>query len=275
MAGGDGTVSQEIEALRAYYRERGGELSSAVDFWAPYRPHVIADHRKQESLASTDSGEPYALPNVLALLHYHAIVGYEEGVAGETRRAFALGATKDSVLATIAVAFIHAGPRGIHSVALGATDTLRDHDDTGGASWPDGWEPDPDAFRSRMDFGDPELSPADLEALECWYLAVSGEVPPHVTFLAQHSPHVLKAARYRFEFAIRDALPKQMMPYLQLHYDTIRGFGDGVREAALMARGFGMSDAEIAGAVSAALLYSGVEAASIVARATADLFGAG
>jgi hypothetical protein len=183
-----------------------------------------------------------------------------------------VGSSQAAQLATLAVAFLHAGPRGMRYVATSAQEYLRtyvDPDPLG--AWPEGWDVDPDAFASGLDFSNPDLQPGELELLSDWYRNVSGEVPSFVPFLGKHRPHVLKAYRHRFEYAIKDAMPKQMMPYLQLHWNVARGNGPGIREAVLMGRGFGMTDEQLNDAIVWAMLYGGSASVSVAADATEDI----
>jgi hypothetical protein len=62
-----------------------------------------------------------------------------------------------------------------------------------------------------------------------------------------------------------------MLPYLQLHWNVARGFRDGIREAALMGRGFGMTDEQLTDAVIWGMLYGGPAAVSVATEATSDI----
>ena len=92
-----------------------------------------------------------------------------------------------------------------------------------------------------MDFSEPGASAADLDALDDWYARTIGEVPQHVQFLRRNRPGLLKAHRNRYENAISESLPKQMLPYLLLHYDIYRGFAAVSGENLLLARACGLT----------------------------------
>jgi len=62
-------------------------------------------------------------------------------------------------------------------------------------------------------------------------------------------------SRSRWEGAFRGALPKQLMPYLMLRYATVCGFRDGIREAALLCRAWGVAKQHVVHAVIAAAYY--------------------
>jgi hypothetical protein len=82
---------------------------------------------------------------------------------------------------------------------------------------------------------------------------------------------LLKAYRDRYEHAIRDSLPQQMLPYLLLHGNTVRGFRDGIRENVLLGRALGMTREQLLDAICSAVLHAGVEALSIVEEAAGEL----
>lgn len=264
----DETDPAEYEQFKADYTRSKGYALPAFEFWAEHRFDVLKRYRLQARMTTTPKTLTQPLPNVLAFLHYYAIVGYGDGIEYEVNLARNCGASKETVLATIAVAFLHGGPRGMRYVSTSSADAIREYVASEPGEWPDGWDVDEEAFRSGLDFSQPELLPGEVDQLKDWYVRVCGEVPPFVDFLARHRPNLLKANRQRFEFAIKDAMPKQMMPYLQLHWNTARGFREGIREAALLGRGFGMTDEYIADAISWGMLYGGTASISIAAEAT-------
>jgi hypothetical protein len=122
-----------------------------------------------------------------------------------------------------------------------------------------------------MDFSRPEATKADLDALEDWYVATIGEVPRHARFLRRNRPDLLKAHRNRYENAISESLPKQMLPYLLLHYDIYRGFADGIRENLLLARAFGLTKGQVLDAISSSVLHAGSAGLNQVDSVAADI----
>ena len=63
-----------------------------------------------------------------------------------------------------------------------------------------------------------------------------------------------------------------MMPYLMLRYTTINGFQDGIREAALLGRAWGMTRPYIVHAVMSAAYYmNGLAAVAVAQRALGEL----
>ena len=267
----DETTDVEVEAFRDYYESRLGYLLPALGFWLENDPSVLKRYRLQ---AAQSTSKPIT---ALGMLHFYAVNAYEDGILYEIRNSRAWGATKAQVLETLATSFIHAGPRGMRYVAAAATDELRDYEPTGDEmQFPEGWAPDPDALRSGLDFTRGELLPGEREQLEEWYRKTIGEVPGWVEFLAAHRPAVLKAYRSRLENSIRDALPKQVLPWLLIQLNTARGLRDGIREWALVGKAFGIADEDIVDAVVWGVGYGGGADVATVARdALSDVLGRG
>lgn len=270
----DSWTAAEEESFTAFYMAIKHQTMPGHDFWIANRPDVLKRYRLQALQMGSPEGRPFSKIGTLSYLHYYAIVGFEDGVLYQIVNAQKRGrTTKAAILATLAVAFLHAGPLGMRYVATSSAEYLRDFEEPAEPSgWPTGWEVDPDAFRSGIDFATPALTGGELRALEAWYERVCGEVPAHVHFLGRHRPEVLKAYRQRFEFAIRDAMPKQMLPILQLQWEVSRGCRPGIREAALMARGFGVSRALAVDAVARGMVYCGPGGVSVVEDAAGDVF---
>ena len=93
-------------------------------------------------------------------------------------------------------------------------------------------------------------------------------------FLARHRPGLLKAYRDRYEHAIRDALPKQMLPYLLLNHSVVRGSRAGIRENVLLGRAMGMRREQLLDAVCSAVLHAGINALDVADEAAGDLLTA-
>ena len=157
----------------------------------------------------------------------------------------------------------------MHSSSL---DLLRDYVDPEPVDrFPAGWSFDPHAFDSGMDYSRPDATREDMDALIGWYKKTLGEVPRYVSFMAEHQPGLLKAFRNRLEHAIRDALPKQMVPYMWLQYHVARGHREGIRESALLGRAMGMTKAQLVEAIGWGMSYGGPNGVSVAADATADI----
>jgi alkylhydroperoxidase/carboxymuconolactone decarboxylase family protein YurZ len=267
----DETTAEEIAAFREQYRRSNKGLLDSFEFWLEFGPDVLKRHkaRTRHFRSATEPDRP--LVGILAALHQYAVSAFADGIGYEMRLAQSLGASRDAVLDTLSVAFIHSGHPGMYAAARHSA-YLRDYVDPEPSDcFPGDWSLDADALRSGMDFSTREASAEDVEALLAWYRAVPGEVPPYVTFLADHRPGLLKAYRDRYEHAIRGGLPQQMLPYLLLGHNTVRGFPDGIRENVLLGRALGMTREQLLDAVSQGVLHAGIEALAIVKQAAGDL----
>jgi hypothetical protein len=274
LANPDSWTEEEDRAFTAFYLKTKGHTLPGHDFWVRERPDVLKRYRVQAiAVESTDPAAIAFKLGPLTWLHFYSVIGFVEGVRYQIANARGrAGATRKELIGVLAIAFLHSGPLGMFAVAA-SSDALDEYEDPADPTpWPEGWVAEPEAFRSGMDFGNPELTSEDRASLEGWYLRVCGEVPRHVAFLAEHRPLLLKAQRNRFEFAIKDELPKQLMPILLLHLHASRGWRDGIREAALMARGLGVPKQVAVDAVLRSAPYGGTASIDLVADAAGDVF---
>jgi hypothetical protein len=166
------------------------------------------------------------------------------------------GATKEQISEVLAIAFMHCGPSGLRFLYSAAFDFLDSYQNPEHSlTFPAGWGPDPTALRSGIDLSRADMTERDKRALFTWYEETIGEVPRSVQFLARHNPDYLKAWRAKLEGTLRGALPKQVLPYIMIHFNVNRGFGDGIREAVLLARAWHMTKAQVIHAISFATGY--------------------
>jgi hypothetical protein len=263
---------EELERFRDYYRGAKGHTLPALDFWMRHRPEVAKRHRLLCIARGSEGAENYPLRGLLAALHYYTIIGYEDGIRYEIRHSRTLGATKGHILDTLAIAYMHASQHGMSYAATPAQEYLADDVDVdverNDQAFPPGWSSKPDALATGLDYSTPSLEAGELERVENWYVRTIGEVPRHVAFLGRWRPALLKAHRNRYEHAIRGGLPTQMLPYLMLHLNVIRGFAGGIREAASIGKALGVTDTQIVDAICTAIPWAGPDAISIAAEAT-------
>src|SRR5262249_10616161 len=140
------------------------------------------------------------------------------------------------------------------------------------AGWPQGWAPDSAAFHCGLDQSTLELTAADRKNLFEWYERTIGEVPRSVQFCAQYNPEFLKAYRAKWENAFRGALPKQMMPYIMLRNSSIYGRREGIREAALLAKAWGMEKRWVVfGVTHVGFYFTGMDGMYVVEDALRDV----
>jgi len=96
-------------------------------------------------------------------------------------------------------------------------------------------------------------------------------VPNSVVFGLKHHPEFVKVNRAKWEVAIK-TLPKQVAPYLMLRHHTITGSRGGLREAALLAKAWGISPEWIVlGITGTAMYFTGTEGLYAAFDAVDDL----
>ena len=269
------TTQEEIDTYRKFYTQTKGYSLPAFEFWLQLRPDVLKRYRAnfvRETTSLEEKTRPLA--HVLAMLHHYSVVGFDDGILYEIKLAQNEGATRGECLDTIALAFLNGNPLGMSSVAKSSFEYMRDWKDVDSKvrddRWPATWSFDSNAFISGIDFSFPEPTKKDMEALQDWYVTKLGEVPRYVQFLAKNRPGFLKAYRNRFENALRDGLPKEMVPYCLLNLNVTRGFRDGIRESVLLGRSLGMTRSQLVDAITWAY-YGGVDSISIADEAAGDI----
>jgi hypothetical protein len=272
VANPDVTTAEEIaEFHEAYERTNKGRLDS-FEFWIEFRPDVLKRHKARSPFFFGPEAGRYPLPGQLLAIHQYAIEAFTGGIGYEIRLAQSNGARRSDILDALSVAFIHSGHAGMYAVRAEAAEALRQYEDPANLDrFPPNWSIDPDAFDSGMDYSTREATPEDIASLMRWYEHELGEVPRSARMLARHRPTLLKAYRNRYEHAIRDSLPKQMLPYLLLNHNVVRGNADGIREHALLGRAMGMSTEQLLDSVSLAVLFAGIEVLGIVEEAAGDV----
>ena len=269
----DEMTAAEIEAYRSEYTGSNKGLLDSFEFWLEFRPDVLKRHKARTRHFSSTKEPSHPLVGLLGAIHQYTISAFREGIAYEIRLAQTNGATRTDILDTLSVAFIHSGHRGMYAAADYAG-YLREYVDPQPSSvprFPDGWSFDPGAFDSGMDYGSRDATTEDMDRLHDWYVRTLGEVPRYVGFLAAHRPGLLKAYRDRYEHAIRDSLPKQMLPWVLLNYNVVRGSHEGIRENVLLGRALGVTREQLLDAICFGVLHAGANALGIVDQAAGDV----
>src|SRR5258708_5560177 len=203
-----GVTDAEKQAFRAAYSTTLGRPHVGLDYWLENGPDVLKRYR---AFAEAGTGSPFLNQTLQGFyfLEMYSLTGYTEGVKYVVHMWQNAGLTKAQVMEWIAIGFPHAGPRGMETMAEALTD-YDGKEPTDPPKFPEGWAPDPDAFKSGLDFSSPELTAAELVKLKHWYMRRLGEVPAYVDFMATFRPQLLKAYRNRFEHCVR-VLPKQVL----------------------------------------------------------------
>jgi hypothetical protein len=269
----DLTTPEEIASFHAEYeRTNKGRLDS-YEFWIEFRPDVLKRHKARSRYLFGDEAALYPLQLQLLAIHQYAIEAFRGGIGYEIRLAQSNGAQRTDILDALSVAFIHSGHAGMYAARAAAAEALRGYQDPPLTDrFPPNWDVDPKAYDSGMDYSTRDASRADIDSLIDWYERTLGEVPRSAQLLAKHRPGLLKAYRNRYENAIRD-VPKQMLPYLLLNHNVVRGNADGIREHVLLGRAMGMTTGQLLDSVTMAVLFAGIEVLGLVEQVAGDLLG--
>jgi hypothetical protein len=255
--------------FREFYDRMLGRGHPGLEFYLNNAPDAMKRYRAFADAATPRNLDTDRRVGGFGFMTYYALTGYVEGVRYLVYIQQQLGLTRSQVMEGLAVAFLHAGPRGSETIARALEDFSWIEPSTT-AEFPSGWGADPEAFQSGLDFNSSELTADELRALEDWYLRYLGEVPAYVRFTAKHNPSFLKAYRHRFETCVRE-LPKQVVPATLLHYNVSRAHGPGIRENVLLARGFGMSKNDTMRSILSPIINAGMETLTLVDEVAGDI----
>jgi len=272
LSAADSLTDAERASFDRFYLEHKGVTLPGHDFWLKHDPGAMKRYRRFAIEMNAPENRKFPQVAVLCWLHFYAVIGFEEGVAYQIRNAQVRGgATREEILATLHVAFLHSGPMGTRFVASAAEPLLADYEDPQPVAWPAGWSVDPAAFTAGLDYARSGLDDDERDSLLTWYRVVVGEVPSSVAFLARHCPDALKAYRMRYEHAAAGVLPKQMFAMMLLQWQATCGTPGGVREAFGLARGLGVSKELALDGMTRAMVYAGLAGAAVVAEAAGDI----
>src|SRR3972149_2783930 len=197
------------------------------------------DFAKLPRWGSDFFGRP-SIVNVITLstqnLHSYMMLGWETGILNEFHTLRRNGMTKAQLMEVVMFSQLHAGMRGLGHVYHAVGNLLPVWEDPKQpAPFPEGWAADPDAFKCGLDLSTRALTDQDRKNLTDWYEKTIGSVP-------------IKT------------LPKQVAPYLMLRHHTITGSREGLREAALLAKAWGITpEWIIQGIMGTAMYFTGLE----------------
>ena len=260
---------EEVSAFADFYNSVLGHRHIGLDLWPDTRPDVLKRYRQYSDTATPRTFEDDHRITGAGFTIFYAVVGYDVGVRYAIRMMQVAGMTRSQVYENLAICFLVGGPRGMETIAL----ALRDYEwlePARPAAFPDGWAHRPEFLRSGLDFSTREVLDGEMELLRDWYLRTIGEIPPYVELLADLRPALLKAYRNRYEHLLHE-LPTEFIPASLLHYDVIRGFGEGIRENVLLLRALGVSRDQVVNIAGSASLNGGMAGFSIMANAAGDV----
>jgi hypothetical protein len=174
----------------------------------------------------------------------------------------------------IMLAQLYAGMRGLgHTFrAVGAfLPAIGDPPAGTTAAFPDGWDVDPDSIRCGLDLTTLHVTDHDRAAITSWYEQTIGYLPRSIETGLRYDPAFIKMQRAKWEAAIR-TLPKQVIPYLQIRLNMMSGSVPGLREAALLARAWGITRTHaIKGVTASAMYFTSLEGLYTMHEAMADI----
>ncbi|MEZ5737658.1 MAG: hypothetical protein R3E09_17975 [Novosphingobium sp.] len=260
-------TEEEIAAFKGHYGSQFGVPMNGLDWWIDQNPEVLKRYRLYCSL--TLRVQPAVMGG--GTLGFYMLMGYVKGARYCMHSYLNDGLNKAQALEVIALAFVHAGPRGMETIAeaMQGLDFPEVADPP--ARFPDGWAPDIEAFRSGIDYSTVDLTAREKASLYDWYLTTIGEIPPYVRFMAEHRPRLLKTHRSRIENMLY-VLPKQFWPTTMLYYHVMSRLAEGIRENVLLCKAWGVSKSDTLDSIGNALVYGQMEAASMVQREAGDVF---
>jgi hypothetical protein len=259
----------EVQDFANFYNSVLGHRHIGLDLWLDTRPDVLKRYRQYSDTATPRTFEDDHRVTGAGFTTFYAVVGYDVGVRYALRMMQVAGLTRSQVHEILAISFLVGGPRGMETIAL----ALRDYEwlePPRPATFPDGWAHRPEFLSSGLDFSTRELVAGEAAKMRDWYLRTLGEVPPYVELLLDLRPSLLKAYRNRYENLLHE-LPTEFLPSSLLHYDVIRGFGEGIREDVLLLRALGVSRQQVVNIAGSASLNGGMAGFSIMARAAGDV----
>jgi hypothetical protein len=268
------TSQVEIDTYMNYARNNHVPLylQTSHTVWLENRPDMMKLHHRL--LPNFRKFYPEAVFMMsIGQLHTYVNLDWEIGITNEFKVLQTQGVSKAQLMEVVMAAQVYAGIRGLEGVYRATWPFIRDFRDRDEpAKFPDGWDHDVTPFKSGLDLSTLELTDQDRTKLTDWYLQNGGEVPKWVTFMMKNRPEFLKAYRLRWEGIFRGALPRQCMPFMMIYHNVSNGYRDGLREAVLLGKSWGMTrDWILLAIIACAYYYTGFEGLNMVEDAVGDV----
>lgn len=188
-------------------------------------------------------------------IHSYMMLGWETGIHNEFATLLRNGMSVEQTMELAMFSQLYAGMRGLGHVFRAVGETLPQYcKPPVPLPLPEGWAPEPEAFKSGLDFSTREMTKADIANLTAWYEKNIGYLPKSIKFGLKYHPEFVKVNRGKWEFSIR-TLPKQFVPFLMLRHHTITGSVEGLREAALLAKSWGITQKLIVQGITGSAMY--------------------
>jgi hypothetical protein len=256
------TTQQEVdENLVKVWSWRGPLYEMyANSLMLDYAPDFAKLHRWGSDYFGRPSHE-----NIILLssqnIHSYMMYGWETGILNEFITLRRNGLAVEKTMELVMFSQLYAGMRGLGHVFRAVGENLPAYGPPVEplAPFPEGWEVDNDAFKSGLDLSDRKMTKADIDNLNGWYESTIGYVPESIQFGLKYHADFVKVNRAKWEVAIK-TLPKQIAPYLMLRHHTITGSPEGLREAALLGKAWGISrELTVQGIMGTAMYFTGFD----------------
>jgi hypothetical protein len=244
------------ENLLAVWRWRGPTYElGANSLMLDYAPKFAKIHR----WGSDYYGRPDQV-NIILLgiqnLASYMMLGWEVGIFNQFNLQRRNGLTKHQIMEVVMFTQLYAGMRGLGHVYRAIGDSLPAFGEptVPPAPFPAGWQADPDAFKSGLDLSTKEYTEQDGRRIKEWYERTIGYVPDSITFGLEVHPEFMKMNRAKWEIAIA-TLPKQVAPHVMIRLNMMSGNVEGLREAVLLGRAWGMSREHVIKGITGSAMY--------------------
>jgi hypothetical protein len=242
-------------------------------------PEWVKLHSRATRQCDAGGHYEYSQPDYLIWsvhnLPSYMLIGWETGIRNEFFALWRHGLPLAQTMEIVLFAQSYAGMRGLGHVYRAIGDFLPVYKEQGRlptAEWPEGWATDNAAFKSGLDLSTPDMSSKDKKNLEAWYEKNLGYVPKSIQFGIKHHPEFVKVNRGKWESAIT-TLPKQVAPYIMLKLNAQTANVEGLREAALLGRSWGIEKKYMRQLLAGVVCYfAGFEGYHAPAAALDDIF---
>lgn len=265
----DGITPEEAEAFRESYRTEDGSAHSGFDFLIDHNPGALKTYRYFATQVQPPFHDPRFQAPVFGAIGHYALLDFDEGVRYCIVPVVRSGCTRAQVEEGLALSFMVGGTRALATIARALKDFEWPEPAVSAMSWPEGWDPDPAAFSSGLDFSTLDVLPGETEKVVGWYEGTIGWVPTWVRYFARYNQPALKGWRYRYEKALV-TLPKQVLPLSFLYAGVQFEQRETIRENAFLARAFGVGLDDVVQAIDVTAVY-GTEKVGFAYEVAGDL----
>ncbi|MBO0692096.1 MAG: hypothetical protein J2P58_04280 [Acidimicrobiaceae bacterium] len=261
LANLDVTTSEEVNAHLINCFDARGPLydlyasSLMLDYGGPafIKHHTAASFETEGQLKLSPVAR--TILRATHTLSAYVKIGWEMGIRNEFNVLRQVGVPKEQSMEVVLFSQLYAGMRGLGHTYHAVGDFLPAYrEPMVPAEFPPGWDTDPGAFKSGLDFSIRGMTKTDVENLTAWYETNVGYLPDSMQFGLKYHPEFVKANRGKWEAAIR-TLPKQFAPHLMIRQNMLMGNVDGLRESVMLGKAWGMTRELVIFGISGAVMY--------------------